>query len=1331
MPSYGVTSIGTVTAASGVNPVITVGAGGVPKGSLIVVIVTEKSTSGTNGTLADSASNSYSTATSGSLANTAADGRGIVFYIGNCAALVNTNTITYTKNLSTAVAAMSAFYVTGIQAVANPLDSSATATATGTTGTITVTSGTPSGGAEFFVGALCDSGSSTAGAAATFANPGGWTTPPVEANTSTSASGNARVDGGNRVGAASGTLVYNPTLSSTAQQWFLAILAFKPALLWGQTLEQDTQPPLTHPTPIKKRAAAFLAGDTGTAAIEPGFTPQGFQHLQPFQPPHQMVAQRGGAAKHNTGFQWPLGQPPFGWPVQDPQPPARPPKLRSSGLEFRNEFASFQSLPFGFEQTQAQPLKRTLRPSLIGDDGTEAKFVPPVVVAPTTFTFDVQPAARWFAWPKGALKHSSGFLGSTFFPPPGWEIQSPQPPHPTPEKRAGGTMRGDDGNQYPLINFFPPGWEIQPPQPGHPRPERSGAVARGDDGTEAPFVPPIVVTAVNWGFDFQQSVSRKYYRFVDQLQTFRPFPWLNFGFDLTSSQDQRFRRERSAAIFRGDDGNEAPFVNWKNAGWEVQYFHAPHRFWKNLDRGDDGNEAPFVNWKNAGWEIQYSDIPHRFRKNPEPGDGGIEASFVNWRNAGWEIQYGDVRHRFFKNPDRGDDGIEAQFVAPPAFVPTWFEPNPPFAKPLVSVRGALKHSTGFQWPAGQPPFSWEVQYGHVFHRIFKSPDIGDSGIEAKFVFVPPAPLTPLGYPLPEIVAKRPVRANAVGFRNEFASPLNIPSFGWPIPYSDIRHRFIKYPEIGSGGIEGPLPAPPPLVFVGYPFQDTTLKRRFRQDFKGDDGIEAKFIFVPLPPLISWPFLNEAFFRTKPKILSALKHQTGFATPSFVPLPVIALDQLFQPVLRYNRLSATEGVSQFRAFNMLPVGFDLQEQILRRLPTQRLQATKHTTGFAFPITMLAPFNNQIWEQLYYLHRQRPLGALRTVSEFAYQLIPPPPFNWETQPPQPPHHFFKNLDAGDVGIEFPIVPPMVFQNGWWVQDVQPGHPRRERAGAIMLGDLGTESPFIIPVLFNFKTYDVQPNYQWRRISSLKQRSEFSYLLGPFLPFNWQTQYGDITHRFRKSPDTGDAGIEQAKPAPPTPFGWPIPYTDVRHRFLKSPEFGLPGIDRPIPPPPKPGWEISPPQPLFNRMGRRGAFLYGDNGIEFPFIPVIPPPQPVVPFRRVPTGKVFIIDSLPGYYFGPNPNLNESCSLVFVVGPGLPILGSRVLFTFIKPDGTIVNGDPNFAFIGDANVFQWYIPNFPQAQYLVYTFGIGELDQHGVWQVSAIAGGFFSNTFTFPVN
>lgn len=130
-------------------------------------------------------------------------------------------------------------------------------------------------------------------------------------------------------------------------------------------------------------------------------------------------------------------------------------------------------------------------------------------------------------------------------------------------------------------------------------------------------------------------------------------------------------------------------------------------------------------------------------------------------------------------------------------------------------------------------------------------------------------------------------------------------------------------------------------------------------------------------------------------------------------------------------------------------------------------------------------------------------------------------------------------------------------------------------------------------------------------------------------------------------------------------------------------------------------------------------------WPFPTGIAPP-PV----RTTDGKVVVIDS--GHYYPSRefqpPFVGENCALVFYVGNGLPTTQQPVLFTFVRPDGSIHLGDPNFSFIGTPGAAYFY--PFPSGTYLVYLFAIGELNQAGTWKISAITTNFFSDTFNFVV-
>ena len=136
-------------------------------------------------------------------------------------------------------------------------------------------------------------------------------------------------------------------------------------------------------------------------------------------------------------------------------------------------------------------------------------------------------------------------------------------------------------------------------------------------------------------------------------------------------------------------------------------------------------------------------------------------------------------------------------------------------------------------------------------------------------------------------------------------------------------------------------------------------------------------------------------------------------------------------------------------------------------------------------------------------------------------------------------------------------------------------------------------------------------------------------------------------------------------------------------------------------------------------------------FPSGVVPPPPTPVViKFIRNPTGKIFILDDVDQLFFGSNPNLFESCAMIIYTGAGIPLAGGTPLFTFTKPDGTITTGDLDFGYVGSPAIARYYIPNFPAGQFVVYTFGINELDQLGTWDVQFFVGNYQSKVNTFRV-
>lgn len=211
-----VTSIGTVNSTSGATAVVTVGAGGVPAGCIVVVAVTDNSNAAPGGSMADTGGNSYSAIHGASQNATQANGFGRLWHsLALVTALVNTNTITYTKAISGSNATLSAAYITG----ANPIgvDAAVSATATGSSTTPSVTSGTPIRAGELFIGWASNGTSSVA--ITQDAGNGGWVSPPDSTS--------SRLIGANQTNAAATTRTYAPTYAMTSP-WSAGIVSYNP-----------------------------------------------------------------------------------------------------------------------------------------------------------------------------------------------------------------------------------------------------------------------------------------------------------------------------------------------------------------------------------------------------------------------------------------------------------------------------------------------------------------------------------------------------------------------------------------------------------------------------------------------------------------------------------------------------------------------------------------------------------------------------------------------------------------------------------------------------------------------------------------------------------------------------------------------------------------------------------------------------------------------------------------------------------------------------------------------------------------------------------------------
>lgn len=208
-----ITNIGTNSNTSGSTVAVTVGVGGVPANSTILVGVTDKSGTGPGGSTTDSSSNTYLNIANPALAGSYSNGFLNVFRAQNAVALSNGNTITYTKAAGASNAAITACYISGSSF--QRYDISVSSTGSGASSAPSVTSGSPYSANEMFVAFYGDANSGSF----TQDTGNGWASPPNSTTTTA-----VRVAGGSQLNSGTGAKTYAPTVSAK-NNWAIAILA--------------------------------------------------------------------------------------------------------------------------------------------------------------------------------------------------------------------------------------------------------------------------------------------------------------------------------------------------------------------------------------------------------------------------------------------------------------------------------------------------------------------------------------------------------------------------------------------------------------------------------------------------------------------------------------------------------------------------------------------------------------------------------------------------------------------------------------------------------------------------------------------------------------------------------------------------------------------------------------------------------------------------------------------------------------------------------------------------------------------------------------------------
>lgn len=208
-----VIDLGTATGGNGATSAkVTIGPGGVPAGSTIVVLVVPTTGSGALGGVIDTQSNTYA-----QKAIIRYDSNVLfaaMYVCQNCAALTPGNTITF--SISGGASIMSALAIRTSQAVSLDLNTTPTS---GKSTTPSLTSGTPSVAGEIFVGGVAYV---TASPTTALVQAVGWTTPPDFATPNS----NQSLGGGWLKNPGTSPQTYTPTLTGS-NFWGIMLMSFK------------------------------------------------------------------------------------------------------------------------------------------------------------------------------------------------------------------------------------------------------------------------------------------------------------------------------------------------------------------------------------------------------------------------------------------------------------------------------------------------------------------------------------------------------------------------------------------------------------------------------------------------------------------------------------------------------------------------------------------------------------------------------------------------------------------------------------------------------------------------------------------------------------------------------------------------------------------------------------------------------------------------------------------------------------------------------------------------------------------------------------------------
>ncbi len=490
------------------------------------------------------------------------------------------------------------------------------------------------------------------------------------------------------------------------------------------------------------------------------------------------------------------------------------------------------------------------------------------------------------------------------------------------------------------------------------------------------------------------------------------------GFQLPNpaTRNLALNNRYAAAILRGDDGTEAPQINFVAHGWPVQPPQPPHprpekagtlfggdpghwdiqrvffqfgwpvQPWQppspgtgNLAlqnraaaimRGDDGTQAQQIKFIDHGWPVQHPQPPH-----PRPerqgalarGDEGNEAPLIVFSFVGWETQPPPPPH---PRPERGA-GI---FMEP--FIETIF--NLPITLP----------TNGWWIQDFQPPHPRSERAGAIMPSI---------NLDAQFII-----FYPYGW---EVLPPPPPH-----FRRERSSAI--------LPGTNIEVVLTMFFPMGWEVQPPPPPHPRP--------------ERAALIMRADEGIQARFIYwnnmgweiQPPPP--PHRFIERA---------AAIMPGSNIDSVEITAAPPPVLWENLPPIIIHPRPERAGAIMpgepgiQARFVNWRNMGWEIQPPPPPHRFIERAGAIMRGDDGTY-----AKFF--VWKNA----------------------------GWEVQPPQPPHPRREKAGSimlGDTGIEGKFI--FVAPNVSWPFDtpLMLRYPVSQRGAAIYINEDGIEAPFIPPL------------------------------------------------------------------------------------------------------------------------------------------------------------------------------------------------------------------------------------------------------------------------------